>query len=292
MSYRSQKNIIYKGEASIVNGSFSFSFVVPKDIAYYLGKGRISYYAISDNENNDAVGFDEDFMIGGTADDITYDYDGPEIALFMNTRQFISGGITDKNPVLLADVSDFSGINTVGNSIGHDIVVVLDGQTNNPLILNDYYKADKDNYKNGELLFPLADLSIGEHTLSLKIWDVFNNSSEATISFVVTDENEFVLTDFINYPNPFSSNTEFYFQHNQMAQNLDVTLEIYSITGSLVRTINNTFFDDGYRIGPIQWNGKDESANRLSAGMYIAQLKIQTENDFTFKSIRLILSPY
>ena len=110
MPYRDQNNILYKGSASVVDGKFSFSFVVPKDIAYNYGYGKISYYAISDEDNPiDAGGSDESFIIGGTAENIDYDYDGAEISLYMNTRAFEDGGITDANPVLLADISDFSG---------------------------------------------------------------------------------------------------------------------------------------------------------------------------------------
>ena len=123
MPYRDQNNILYKGAATVNDGKFSFSFVVPKDIAYNYGLGKISYYAVSDDENPiDAGGSDASFVIGGTSDDIVYDYDGANLELFMNTRQFVNGGITDKNPVLLVDVEDFSGINTVGNGIGHDII--------------------------------------------------------------------------------------------------------------------------------------------------------------------------
>jgi len=293
MPYRDQNNILYKGTASVVNGEFSFSFVVPKDIAYNYGFGKISYYAVSDDENPiDAGGSDDDFIIGGTADDITYDYDGAELKLFMNTRNFANGGITDANPVLLADIFDFSGINTVGNGIGHDITAVLDGNTANPYVLNDFYEAEKDNYTKGVISFPFYDLEKGEHTLTLKVWDVFNNSTEVTITFVVADENEFTISDYTTFPNPFSNTTDIYFQHNKANQTLNIVLEIYSITGALVKRQDETYSDNGYRIGPISWNGKDEYGGQLSAGMYIAKLGVSSsDGDFTSKSIRIILLP-
>ena len=293
MPYRNQNNILYKGAATVTDGEFSFSFIVPKDIAYNYGAGKISYYAVSDDDDPvDAGGSDEGFVIGGTADDIVYDYEGAELKLFINTRNFLDGGITDANPVLLADVFDFSGINTVGNGIGHDITAVLDGNTANPYVLNDFYEAAKDNYTKGVISFPFYDLEKGEHTLTLKVWDVFNNSSEATITFVVADENEFTISDYITYPNPFSNSTDIYFQHNKANQNLDVVLEIYSITGTLVKRQEESYSDNGYRIGPIPWNGKDEYGGQLSAGMYIAKLGVSSsDGDFTSKSIRIILLP-
>ena len=293
MPYRDQNNILYKGAATVKDGEFSFSFIVPKDIAYNYGAGKISYYAVSDDENPvDASGSEKEFVIGGSADNVVYDYDEAELSLFINTRTFKDGGITDENPILIADVFDESGINTVGNGIGHDITAVLDGNTSNPYVLNDFYEAAKDDFTKGIINFPLYNLEKGEHTLTLKVWDVFNNSSEATISFVVSDENEFTIADYITYPNPFSTSTDIYFQHNKPNQNLDLVLEIYSITGVLVKRFEDAYNDDGYRVGPINWNGKDEYGGNLSAGMYIAKLNIYAEDGaFTSNSIRIILLP-
>jgi len=293
MPYRDQNNILYKGAASVIDGKFSFSFVVPKDIAYNYGAGKISYYAISDDQKPvDATGFDTNVIIGGTAVDITYDYEGAELEIYMNTRNFSDGGITDENPVLLADIFDFSGINTVGNGIGHDITAVLDGNTANPYVLNDFYEASKDDYTRGVISFPFYNLAKGEHTLMLKVWDVFNNSAEAIITFVVSDVNEFTISDYNTYPNPFSNSTDIYFQHNKPNQNLDVFLDIYSVTGTLVKKYEESYSDNGYRMGPIKWDGDDEYGRKLSAGMYIAKLGVSSsDGDFTSKSIRIILLP-
>ena len=295
MPYRDQNNILYKGAATVTDGKFSFSFIVPKDIAYNYGAGKISYYALNDNEQNplDANGTEENFVIGGTADDIMYDYDEAELSLFMNDTLFVNGGITDANPILLAHIFDLSGINTVGNGIGHDITAVLDGNTANPYVLNDFYEANKDDYTRGIIRFPLYNLAKGEHSISLKVWDVFNNSSEKTINFVVTDANDLAIADFTTYPNPFSASTDIYFQHNKANQELDYVLEIYSITGVLVKRIEQTSYNsEGYRIGPIRWDGKDNYGGKISAGMYIANLGVTTEEgDFSSKSIRIILLP-
>ncbi len=278
MPYRSQNNILYKGKASVTNGNFSFSFVVPKDIAYNFGSGRISYYAISNDSLIDANGYDESFTIGGTSTNITADFDGPEIELFINNEQFISGGMTNEDPLLFALLNDFSGINTVGNGIGHDIVVVLDEQTNQSIELNDYYSADTDSYKSGSVSYPFYDLEKGHHTLRLKVWDVFNNSSEKTIDFYVTDAEEFTLSDLFNYPNPFKDNTKFYFQHNRAGELLDIELQIFDLSGRIVATIKDKIYDDGYRIGPINWNGTTNSGEKLGAGIYVYRFHVKSED--------------
>ena len=291
MPYRNQNNIIYKGEASVYNGEFSFSFIVPKDIENNYALGKVSYYAVNEFQD-DASGHDDSFIIGGLADNVIYDYEGPSVSLFMNTRDFVSGGMTNSNPILLADITDFSGVNTVGNGIGHDIIAILDNNTSNPFILNDYYTSDLDNYKSGVVSFPFEGLADGEHTITLKIWDVFNNSSEKVISFYVSDGDIFTISNFLNYPNPFIDNTEFYFQHNQSNQNLNVTIEIYSMTGQHIKTLEDNFYDTGYRIGPINWNGSNKYGQIVSSGLYIAKLNIKLDNEFyETKSIRIAITP-
>ena len=294
MPYRDQSNIIYKGAASVVDGIFSFNFIVPKDIAYNYANGKISYYAI-DNQQNviDANGSSNDFVIGGTADNISYDYQPADLSLFINDTLFINGGLTNQNPVLLAYINDESGINTVGNGIGHDITAILDGTSSNPYILNDYYQSAQDDFTKGKITFPMFNLTPGEHSLTLKVWDVFNNSSEETITFVVVENDLMQVDNFISYPNPFMYSTDFYFEHNKSNQMIDYELNIYSVTGSLVRTIEEkSYFSQGFRVGPINWDGRDDLGHQMSSGIYIARLNISDQNNlFESKTARVILLP-
>ena len=159
-------------------------------------------------------------------------------------------------------------------------------------ILNEYYKSDLDNFRKGTVEFPFNSLSNGEHSVTFKIWDVFNNSSEKTINFLDTDDSIATISNFLNYPNPFSNGTDFYFQNNQAGQVMDINIQIYTVTGRLVKTINESFYNDGFRVGPISWDGKSSNGENLSAGLYIANLNINLENGkFETKSIRIAITP-
>jgi hypothetical protein len=291
MPFRNQNNIIYKGTASVTSGNFSFSFVVPKDIENNYARGKISYYA-SENSGDDASGSDDSFVIGGRAENIDYDYTGPEISLYINNRNFSSGGLTNNSPVLLADIIDFSGINTVGNGIGHDITAVLDNNFSNPFILNEYYKSNLNSYSEGVVEFPFENLEDGMHTLTLKVWDVFNNSSESSIDFYVSNDEIISVSEFLNYPNPFTNSTEFYFQLNQSDQLIDVNIDIFSMTGQHIDNLKQSFFNNGFRVGPINWNINNKSGGSVSPGLYIANLSVEMENGlFETKSIRIAITP-
>ena len=274
LGFETQTNKVYSGKASVVNGAFEFTFIVPKDINYAIDYGKISYYA--ENGSTDAFGFDTSFLIGGLDPNGISDNEGPTIELYINDENFVNGGITDETPILIADVFDQNGINTVGNGVGHDIVAVLDGETGDPIVLNDFYTADLDSYQSGQIRYNFASLEPGPHTLSLKVWDVNNNSSERSIEFVVQEQENIVLDHVLNYPNPFTTRTEFFFEHNQVCSHLDVQIQVLTVAGNLVKTINETVHTQGFRSEGIEWDGLDDFGDQLAKGVYVYRLKVRT----------------
>ena len=279
IEYELQRNVIYKGKVSISNGAFEFSFVIPKDIALNFGKGKISYYGYANQV--DAGGYDTSFVIGGIDQNGISDNEGPEISLFLNDENFVTGGQTDFEPILLAKIFDENGVNTVGNGIGHDITAILDGNSSEPFILNDFYVADLDSYQSGELRFQFDGLTPGPHTLEFKIWDVNNNSSKSMIEFVVVDDQNLSLQNVLNYPNPFTTSTEFMFEHSFACNELEVQIQIFTVSGKLVQTINEYIPTQGFRVNQIFWDGTDNYGDQLAKGVYIYRVKVKDANGQT-----------
>jgi hypothetical protein len=267
-----QKNMLYKGKASVTNGEFSFVFVVPKDIAYNFGKGKVSYYAIS--KNLDANGYFDDFIIGGTNTNAPSDNTGPEIKLFMNDDKFIAGSITDENPRLIAYINDENGINTVGSGIGHDIVASLNENNQSSIVLNDYYQSDLNSYQSGSIQYPFKDLEEGNYTLSLKVWDVYNNSGKGKTEFTVARSAKLALDHVMNYPNPFTTRTRFLFEHNRPCEPLDVLIQIFSVSGKLVKSIESSIQCEGYRSDKIEWDGRDDFGDKIGKGVYVYRIQV------------------
>lgn len=278
-TFKLQKNILYKGKASVTNGFFKFSFVVPKDIAYQYGIGRISYYA--ENGYEDANGYYEKVIIGGSNDTALADVTGPAVNLYLNDAKFAFGGLTDESPDLFATLKDEHGVNTVGNGIGHDITAVLDANTESSIVLNDYYQADLNSYKSGTVRYPFSDLSEGKHTLTLKVWDVYNNSSQSYTEFIVAKSAALALSHVLNYPNPFTTSTQFYFEENQCCQVLDVQVQIFTVSGKLVKNIDEFVHTEGFRSDPIQWDGRDDFGDKIGRGVYIYRIKVKTSEGAT-----------
>lgn len=267
-----QNSVLYKGKATVTNGLFSYSFIVPKDIDYTFGSGKLSYYAF--NGQDDAAGSNQVITIGGTNTNALQDQEGPQVDLFLNNKSFVSGGITDEDPTIYAEIFDSNGINTTGNGIGHDITAVIDENTNQAIVLNNYYESDADTYQSGKINYPLSSLSDGNHTLSLKAWDVYNNSSKTTIDFVVVKNENLAIDHVLNYPNPFTTRTQFFFEHNQNCEFLDAQVQVFTISGKLVKTINQRVQTHGYRVDPIEWNGRDDYGDKIGKGTYVYKVKV------------------
>jgi hypothetical protein len=285
MEFKVQENVIYKGVASVTNGSFSFSFVVPKDISYTLGNGKIIYYA--DNGETDAHGAFENFVIGGTDNQIT-DNQGPDIQLYMDSEDFQSGDKTGNSPTLLAFLSDENGINTAGTGIGHDITAVLDNDYSNVFVLNKYYQSNPDDYTGGLIQFPFTNLSPGMHTLKLKAWDVANNSSEVEIGFLVSGE--FIISGVSTYPNPMNNYTYFVFEHNQPGAVLETLIEVFDILGRRIDYFQTEVGSNGTASNPIRWD-LNELMLEARDGIYFYRVTAQNEDGIiTSKSGKLVIS--
>ena len=186
----------------------------------------------------------------------------------------MNGSLTNEKPVLFADLTDSSGINTLGTSIGHDISVIMDENSSKPLVLNDYYEANLNSYQSGRVRYPYSDLSEGTHRLSFKVWDIQNNSSTVHTDFIVAKSAELALEHVLNYPNPFTTRTKFMFQHNQACNPLKVTVQVYTVTGKIVKTIQKSVGCEGAGAEGIEWDGKDDYGDKLGRGVYIYKLAI------------------
>ncbi len=275
MPFATLGETIFRGNASVTNGQFEFGFVVPKDIKIALGNGRVSFYAKRNQIILDKTGYNLNIKVGGINANAVADVIPPKIHLYMNDETFINGGITDQSPYFLAFLDDEHGINTA-SGIGHDIVAILDGDIANPYILNDYYETELNNYTKGKIRFPFRNLSLGLHTIVFKAWDVYNNYVSAEIQFVVVSDQEVTLTNVLNYPNPFVNYTQFWFTHNKPYEPLEVQVQILTITGKIVKTINQFVTTEGFLSRDITWDGKDDYGDRIGKGVYVYKLIVKS----------------
>lgn len=285
-----RESIIYQGKASVTNGLFSIEFIVPKDISYVVGNGLILSYAINQDSTDDASGGDYNYLIGDSDDNTPYESNAPVVQLFMNDTTFFNGGQTYKDVVFIAKVYDDNGINLSQSSVGHEITMILDGNTKNTYILNDYYFSDKNSFTNGKVIFPIENLSEGIHTITFKIWDIFNNSTTQSISFEVV-KNDITIGILDNIQSPNDDFTEFLFTHNRAGEDLVATLQIFDLQGRVIKELNSEIDRANETVTGIHWQTKiNNGSYNISEGLYVYRLLLKSKFDgsSTNKSEKLV----
>lgn len=278
IDYNLQKSILFKGRASVTSGKFQFNCIIPKDINYEYGEGKISYYATEYNNERDAAGYSKDIVIGGTSDTAINDDEGPQVEVYMNTEDFVSGGITNSTPTLLVKLEDDYGINVVGNSIGHDLEGILDEDVQNTFVLNDFYEAELDDFTKGVVQYPMSELEVGRHRIVVSAWDVANNRGEGSTEFVVASSANVALEHVLNYPNPFTDRTCFQFDHNMAGESMDVMIQVFTVSGRLVKTLRREMVSDGSirKDDCIEWDGRDDYGDKIGRGVYLYKVKVRS----------------
>ena len=280
-SFSVRNNILYKGTVTVTNGAWELRFVVPADIIYSYGKGLMSIYAMDKTQNLDAFGKLDAFYIGGTYPFRGDDNDAPAMRLFMDDTTFRSGDFTAENTILLARLTDANGMNLSSSGIGHEMVGILDGRTDRPFILNQYYLADAGTYQSGWISYPLAGLSPGEHTLKVVAWDTYNNSITQTITFVVAEERNTALGNFGVFPNPASTQANFVFSSNQSTNNCTVRITLSDAIGRQAGSIER-FYESSPAVFGANNELKFDLSNRTyRSGIYFYRVSLIQENGST-----------
>lgn len=288
VAFPDQETVLFRGKATIQNGSYTIRFKVPRDINYQFGRGKISLYA--QDGGRDGNGYSNNISIGGIMPGGATDTEGPSIKAFLNDEKFVNGSITNTSPVLLLQLSDSSGINTASSGVNHDIVATLDDHTDVYYVLNNFYETELDNFRRGTVRFQLPAMEPGAHSLKIKAWDVMNNSSEYILNFVVTEEGTLTISHVLNYPNPFTTSTTFWFEHNHPRSELYAKVEIYTLSGKLIKTIARAINTVGNRSSDLEWDGRDDWGQKTGRGVYIYRLLIKTaEGKTTEKWERLVI---
>ena len=269
-TFSQQTNVLFKGQATVNRGKFSFTMVVPKDLPVKTGRGRLSLYA--ENGITDASGIDSSFFMGGATNHLIADTKGPLIQPFLNNYQFTNGGIVNDGALLLVKLSDSSGINTIGNGLGHDITAIIDG--NAIYVLNNFYETELDSYQRGNILFQMPSLTEGKHRIKIKAWDNNNNFTEVVMDFTISEEKPFKISRLMNYPNPFTSKTNFSFEQNQPGESLQVSIVIYSIDGMLVQKIQKNIPHAESKINEMSLDMPLLNGGKFNRGLYFYQITV------------------
>ncbi|OGU18970.1 MAG: hypothetical protein A2059_00580 [Ignavibacteria bacterium GWA2_55_25] len=254
-------SLLYRGEITVTNGKYQAAFPIPKDVSYDGNRARMALYSWSGS--TDASGYFENIFISGTAPAGT-DTAGPEIVIRFDDPSFRPGDFVGTSPLLIVDLSDESGINTSTAGIGHRLEAALNGSSQ-VFDLTNSYRGNLDTYQSGQVRRQLSELPEGRHTISVKAWDIHNNSSLAETFFEVRTSSTLSIYNVFNYPNPFNRTTTFTFQRNS-PDPVDVEIRIYTVAGRVIQSFEVASVVD--RFVQIPWDGRDKEGSEIANGVY------------------------
>lgn len=282
-TYYDYTNTIYNGTAEVKNGEFDYTFVVPKDILYSMEDfGKMSFYAYQPGGEKTAHGYFSNYKIYGTDLNAPNDVTPPEITkLYLNNENFASGDKTNNTPLLVAEVSDDTGINLSGWH-GHEITVTIEGISKSYLKTYDVtsnFQNIANSAKSGLVNFLIPDLEIGKYKLTFRVWDVNNNSATKDLEFVVSDEFEPIINEFFIYGNPAKDLTRFVLTTNIPGSELLVTFNVYNMAGTLIWTHQErSASGNNVREIEYEWSLTSRDGSRLQPGIYLVRASVTAPN--------------
>ncbi len=271
-----RSKVLFSGKDSVRSGLFSFTFVVPKDNSYSYKVGRINLYASEGTGANEAQGYYSNFVLGGTDQTATLNNLGPHVALYLNDETFVNGGTVQETPTFIAKISDENGLSTSGNGIGHDLMLLVDDLPSRMYNLNSFFSADVGSYKSGMVRFQIPELTAGKHHLTFRAWDVQNNSTIDTLTFVVKPGLKPDVSDvqFVQSANA----GQFLFTHNRPMADVTVMLSVFDLLGRMIWQSDWSMQAENNTSDLLEWNLTDTNDRRIANGIYICRIILTDSN--------------
>ena len=208
--------------------------------------------------------------------DVTFDGEHILNGDIINPNSEIVISLKDENPFLLmdedADTTNF-GIFLTDPSGEQRRIPFMDG--NGSQVLN-WIPANGSDLR-FEIIYNAEFKSGGVYELMVQGSDNSGNlsgNSEYRIKFEVILES--TITQLMNFPNPFSTQTRFVFTLTGTQVPEDIIIQIMTVTGRIVREITEGelgFIRIGRNITEYAWDGRDEFGDPLANGVYLYRMK-------------------
>ena len=297
ITYEDRPNRLAINVDTVIGGEFTVRVIIPSEVNNEYDNYRpalINLYAYDSRDTLEAKGSNSDFCIYGYEDELVADTIGPDIiTMALNNEYFVNGSDINESPLLLATVADDSGVNFSQAGIGHSMTLTLDGTMSYNDVINYYTPQFAEQGTLGSIRYQLSDLTEGVHNLRLRVWDVYNNVSERTITFRVVKGLAPEIADIYTIFNGTADETAFYVKHNRPDAVLSVSIQVYDLMGREVWNTTQSGRSDMFTAVPVVWNMTDSGGRRVPRGIYIYRATISTDGvQVATKSKKLAVPAY
>ncbi|WP_246169036.1 type IX secretion system sortase PorU [Rudanella paleaurantiibacter] len=280
MNYQTYASLIFSGQVAVNQGRFRVQFVVPKDIDYSFGQGRLYAYALRADSLFDAIGQAASLVIGSTAANPVVDTQPPSLTLA------VIGGTPDGSDrvrvagpdvTLRIQVADNLGINLAQTGLGHELTAQLN--TDAPIVLNSNYVSEDSEGRRGSASVTFRNLPSGSYTVRAKAWDVNNNSTEGALTFIVSEKPSLLIRSLWASPNPVVDQTQLALNHNRPGETLDWSVQVYDQAGRLLSEQVGQCDSCPETVSLGQWDGRNGAGSLLINGLYLYRVVLRAASD-------------
>lgn len=264
-----QGDRVFAGVAPVKDGLWETTVVLPSEIADNFRPATLTMFGQSDDKAVEAAGTSRQLYVYGISDDGFADLNAPVIeSIYLNHESFEPDKAVNAAPMLIARVSDDIGFNLSGTGVGHEMTIRIDDVTN----LNDVadsFTPDLDGSAAGSITYQLPELAPGNHTATLRVWDVGGNFATASVEFFVDPSVAPKIFDMYSDANPATEQANFYIIHNRPEAMLTVEVEVFDLAGRRLWTSTGTGRADMYSSQPVTWNLTTGGGQRVGRGIYL-----------------------
>jgi hypothetical protein len=285
---------IVSGASLVYNGSFSVSLLVPKDAT--VGMRGIKLYGFAATSGHVSTLVIDTISIAEYTGTGSLRGDGkePQVRFYISNNAPLSGSeIVASQPVsgtvnaninsaITVEVDDVDGVRL--NSAGPNEALYYEIPGFSPRRYIESIKDVSGRPAAGYFSVRLSELFGGStsrnptgESLQLRVFaiDNFDNSTSGvlTMSFKADTVLGINAEQVYPYPNPFTKETRIVWSTILPA---DVTINIYTQNGSLIKTLKSTAVTGAYDPSANSlWDGRDDNGNRLARGIYFYTIRVK-----------------
>ncbi len=273
--YQEEKTLLFRGQGKVENGVLTAKFLIPNHLSQEIEAGNLRILAWEESSGYRALG--QITPILGQNATPPVDQTGPEISptlegksegpFIFNTTQLQVG----------ADIFDLNGILVSGKIPGQDLFLQVNDQS--PIILNEEFLAKNGSYQEGAFLVTVPGFSEGQNQLKIGAWDNLGNGNLVTVPVEIRGSQRIQILQHVVFPNPTSVNSEFIFTHNRPGENIQVDLEVFSMSGQILFSDSRRFVRAENQIRDLSWFFLQNQTKYPAKGTYIYRLSLRSEQD-------------
>lgn len=264
--------LLFVATGKATGGQYQLKVRMPQNIADNYRPAALQLFANSATDHRTAAGLSRNVYAFGY-DETTPDDEQPPVIHFahLNDENFSSGDEVNSSPLLVARLSDNTGLNMSAAGVGQKMTLTVDGRTTYS-DLSGYFVHDplpQAGAMSGVLYYPVPAMTDGDHTLLLRVWDVDGNFADATLECTArSDLSPEIYEVFATY-SAEADEVRFFVRHNRPDQIVSVQVGVYDLLGRPVWSGTVEGRSDMDTSSPLVWDLKNDAGQRAPRGIYV-----------------------